>query len=257
LKFKVDINCDLGESYGVFRVGNDEAIMPYITSANIACGFHAGDPQTIARTIKLAKKFGVAIGAHPAYPDLLGFGRREMSLTMEEATNYVLYQISAVGGFAKALGVELQHVKLHGALYNKATVDAETAQAAVEAMKMLNPNLILLAPQKSAMAEVAKKAGLRVAHEVFADRAYNVDGTLVSRKEPNALITDTKRIVERVIRMVTENMVTAVNGETVQLGEVHTICVHGDTPKAANIVRELKKALLKAGVKVEPVGNFL
>lgn len=257
MKFKIDINCDLGESYGVFKKGTDEAIMPHITSANIACGFHAGDPQTIAGTIKLAKKFGVALGAHPAYPDLAGFGRREMSLTPEEVKNYVLYQVSAVEGFAKALGVGLQHVKLHGALYNKAAVDAKTAQAAVEAVKTLNPNLIVFAPPNSAMAKAAERAGLRVAREVFADRAYNSDGTLVSRKHAGALITDIAKIVERTVQMVRENTVTSVSGEKVQLGEVHTVCIHGDTPEAANIAQKLKKALVKAGVAVEPVGKFL
>ena len=257
MKFKIDINCDLGESYGAFKKGADEAIMPYISSANIACGFHAGDPQTIAETIKLARRFNVALGAHPAYPDLVGFGRREMSLTPEEVKNYVLYQVSAVEGFAKALGVELQHVKLHGALYNKAAVDAETARAAVEAVKTLDSHLIVFAPPNSAMSKAAEKAGLRVAYEVFADRAYNPDGTLVSRQHANALITDIEKIVERAVQMVRENTVTSISGETVQLGEVHTICVHGDTPEAANIAQKLKKALLKAGVTVEPVGKFL
>jgi UPF0271 protein len=257
LKTKVDINCDLGESYGAFHMGNDRAIMPHITSANVACGFHAGDPTTIARTLQLAKRFNVAVGAHPAYPDLMGFGRREMSLTIEELRNYVIYQVSALEGFAKASGIQLQHVKLHGALYNKAAKNSETAQTAVKAIKALNPNLIVFAPPKSALAEAAAKAGIRVAYEVFADRAYNPDGTLVSRRRPNALITDVKTIIKRIIQMVKEQTVTAVNGENIQLGEVDTVCVHGDTPEAVNIAKNLKRALIKAGVQVKPVRAFL
>lgn len=257
MKTKVDINCDLGEGYGVFTRGNDEAIMLHITSANVACGFHAGDPVTIAKTLRLAKKFKVAIGAHPSNPDLMGFGRREMSLTAEEIRNYLIYQISAVHGFAKTLGIELQHVKLHGALYNKAARDDETAQAAVQAIKAYSPNLIVFAPPKSAMAEAARKAKMQVAYEAFADRAYNPDGTLVSRRKPNALITDIRAIAKRVIQMVREGTVETINGETIQLGEVHTICIHGDTPDAGKVAESLKKALLKAGIQVIPVSSFL
>jgi len=257
LMFKVDVNCDLGESYGAFRAGNDEAIMPYITSANVACGFHAGDPRTIAETLRLAKRFNVAVGAHPSYPDLMGFGRREMCLTPDEIRGYVIYQVGAIEGFAKTLGIKLQHVKLHGALYNKAVRDNTTAQAAVEAVKALSPSLIIFAPPRSALSEAAEKAGIRVAYEFFADRAYNPDGTLVSRRKPNALITDVEAITQRSIRMVKENTVVAVSGETVRLGEVHTICVHGDTLGAVNIAKNLKKALLKAGIEVGPVDTFL
>jgi len=257
LKPKIDINCDLGESYGAFKVGNDEKIMPHITSANIACGFHAGDPMTIARTVNLAKKHNIAVGAHPGYPDLLGFGRREMQLTPEEVKNYTIYQVSALQGFAKTAGIRLQHVKPHGALYNSAVKDEKISKGVVEAVKALDYNLIIFAPPKSALAKAAVDAGLRVAHEFFADRAYNADGSLISRKQPNAIIQEPQKVVERAIKIVEEGTVLAVNGGVVNLGDVHTICVHGDTPTAAKLVEELKKGLLKAGIEVKPVGSFI
>jgi UPF0271 protein len=257
LKPRIDINCDLGESYGAFKVGNDEKIMPHITSANIACGFHAGDPVTIAQTINLAKKHGVAVGAHPSYPDLLGFGRREMQLTSEEIKNYTIYQISALQGFAKTASFNLQHVKPHGALYNTAVKDEKLSKAIVDAVKALNQNLIIFAPSKSALANVAAESGLRVAYEVFADRAYNPDGSLVSRTQPNAIIQESQTVVKRAIKMVEKGTVLAVNGEIVNLGQVHTICVHGDTPTAIELAKALKKGLIKAGIEVKPVGSFI
>jgi len=257
LKLQIDINCDLGESYGAFRVGNDARIMPHITSANIACGFHAGDPTTMAQTINLAKKHSVAFGAHPGYADLLGFGRREMQLTSEEVKNYTIYQISALQGFAKAAGASLQHVKPHGALYNKAAKDEETSKGIVGAVKALDDKLIIFAPPKSVLANVAVDSGLRIAYEVFADRAYNADGSLVSRKQPNAIIKEPRRVVERAVNIVMKKAVLASNSEVVNLGEVHTICVHGDTPSAVRLVEALKKGLIKAGVEVKPAGSFV
>jgi len=257
LKFQVDINCDLGESYGAFRIGNDEKIMPHITSANVACGFHAGDPLTMAQTVALAKKYAVAVGAHPGYPDLMGFGRREMQLTSEEAKNYVIYQVGALLGFVKVFGLSLQHVKPHGAMYNTALKDRELSKAIVEAIAELDKNLIVFAPPKSTMAEVAADAGLRVAYEFFADRAYNPDGSLVSRRKPNAIIEEPEKVVKRAIQAVEEGVVEAFNGEILELGKVHTICVHGDTPKAVKLVEALKKGLVKAGIKVKPVSLFI
>ena len=257
MKPRIDINCDLGESYGSFKLGNDEKIMPHITSANIACGFHAGDPVIMAQTINLAKKHNVAIGAHPGYPDLLGFGRREMQLTLEEVKNYTIYQVSALQGFARTAGVSLQHVKPHGALYNTAAKDEKLSKAIVDAVKALNHNLIIFAPLNSALAKAAVESGLHVAHEVFADRAYNPDGSLVSRKQPNAIIQDSRKVIERAIKMVKEGTVLAVNGEVVNLGEVHTICVHGDTPTAIELAEALKKRLIKVGIDVKPVGSFI
>jgi len=257
MKLQIDINCDLGESYGAFKIGNDEKIMPHITSANIACGFHAGDPMMMAQTIGLAKKFKVAVGAHPGYPDLLGFGRREMQLTTEEVKNYVIYQASALQGFAKTIGMKLQHVKPHGALYNVAAKDQKLSKAIVDAVKALDRNLIIFAPPKSALSSVASRAGLRVACEVFADRSYNSDGSLVSREQPNSIIHEPRKVVERAAKMVKEGTVLAVNGEVINFGKVHTICVHGDTPSAVELAKALKKGLTKAEVSVKPVSSFI
>ncbi|MEM3090804.1 MAG: 5-oxoprolinase subunit PxpA [Candidatus Bathyarchaeia archaeon] len=257
MKFRVDINCDLGESYGTFRVGKDAEIMPHITSANVACGFHAGDPLTMAHTIALAKKYGVAVGAHPGYPDLMGFGRREMQLSSEEAKNYIIYQVGALLGFVKVYSLSLQHVKPHGAMYNTALKDRELSGAIAEAVAELDKNLIIFAPPKSTMAEVAANAGLRVAYEFFADRAYNSDGSLVSRRKPGAVIEEPEKVVKRAIQAIMEGVVEAFSGEVVELGRVHTICVHGDTPKAVKLVEALRKGLVKAGIEVKPVSQFI
>lgn len=253
----MDINCDLGESYGAFKVGNDEKIMPYITSANIACGFHAGDPMTIAQTMALAKKHGVAVGAHPGLPDLMGFGRRKMQLTREEAKTYIIYQVGALHGFAKIYGVCLQHVKPHGAMYNMAVKDKELSEAIVEAVKELDHNLIVFAPPKSVMAKIAAETGLRVAYEFFADRAYNPDGNLVSRKHVGSIIEEPRKVVERAVQAVKEGTVEAFNGEVLELGKVHTICVHGDTPTAVELAEALRKGLAKARIEVKPVSQFI
>jgi UPF0271 protein len=257
MKTRMDINCDLGESCGAFRVGDDSKIMSFITSANIACGFHAGDPVTMMKTIDLAKKHNVAVGAHPGFPDLMGFGRREIELTSEEAETYVLYQVSALQGFAKAASIRLQHVKPHGALYNMAVEDQKLSKAIVDAVKALDNALIVFAQPKSALAKAAVKAGLRIAYEFFADRAYNPDGSLVSRKQANAVIQEPRKVVKRAVKAVTEGTVLAVNGEELNLGKIHTICVHGDTPIAVKLAEVLRKGLVKAGVEVEPVGKFV
>ena len=257
LKLKIDINCDLGESYGYFKVGQDAQVMPHITSANVACGFHAGDPVTMAHTVELAQKCGVAVGAHPGYPDLMGFGRREMKLSTEETESYIMYQIGALQAFAKASSISLQHVKPHGALYNMATRDRNLSKSIAEAIHSVDSDLILVAPPNSMIAKVASEMGLRVALEVFADRAYNSNGTLVSRSQAHSLIVDPRRVVERAKRMIEEGTVLAIGGEIVHLGEVHTICVHGDTPNAVEIARNLKSKLLAAKIDVKPVGSFL
>jgi UPF0271 protein len=257
LKQSIDINCDLGESYGAFKIGNDAEIMPHITSANIACGFHAGDPLTMAQTISLAKKHKVAPGAHPGFPDLLGFGRREMHLTSEEVKNCMIYQMGALQGFAKAVNTNLQHVKPHGALYNMAAEDENLSKSIVAAVKAFDSNLIVFAPPKSALTKTALRSRLRVACEFFADRAYNAEGSLASRKQPKSIINDDGRVVERTLRAIGEGTVLAIDGKTVSLGKIHTVCVHGDTPTAVNLVKKLNKALVEANVKVEPVHNFL
>ena len=257
LKQKIDINCDLGESYGYFKIGQDSRIMPHVTSVNVACGFHAGDPATMAQTVKLAKKNGVAVGAHPGYPDIIGFGRREMKLSSEEAKSYIMYQIGALQAFTTAAGVALQHVKPHGALYNMATKDSGLSEMIAEAVQCVNSNLILFGPPNSMIANVASEMGLRVAFEVFADRAYNSDGSLVSRSLPDSVIEDPKLVVGRARKIIEHGTVSAVNGEIVHLGKVHTICVHGDTSNAVEMARTLKSKLLAAKIDVKPVGSFL
>jgi UPF0271 protein len=257
LKLKVDINCDLGESYGNFKIGCDEEVMPHITSANVACGFHAGDPVIMARTVKMAKQHGVAIGAHPGFPDRVGFGRREMKLSDEEVKNYTIYQVGALQAFAKTVGTSLQHVKPHGALYNMAMKDATLARAIIEGIAICDSDLRVFAQAKSEMAKVAAKAGLRVACEVFADRAYSLDGSLVSRAVSGAVIEDPKIVTERAVAMVKEKSVVAVDGKVVDLGEVHTICVHGDNLQAVALVKALRKGLEKAGISVVSVGKFV
>ena len=257
MKSKVDINCDMGESFGHFKVGHDAEIMPFITSANIACGFHAGDPMVMARTVRLAKQKGVAIGAHPGFPDLAGFGRRNMELSKEEVTDTVIYQTGALEAFTKAADTVLQHIKPHGALYNAAANNETYIEAIIEAACVVDPKSVLFAFAGSRMAEMAEEAGMRVAHEVFADRAYTADGSLVSRNTVGAIIDDAELIAKKAVRMVKERRIVAINGHDVELDEVHTICVHGDTLGAVGLARAVKEALLAAGVEVVPVGTFV
>ncbi len=257
MKPKIDINSDLGESFGSFKIGHDAEIMPFITSANIACGFHAGDPVVMARTVKLAKENKVAIGAHPSFPDLMGFGRRYMALSKEELKSIVIYQIGALEAFAKAANTNLQHIKPHGALYNAAAKNEVYAKATIEAVLAVKPNLAFFALANSNIAKIATEAGLRVAHETFADRAYNPDGSLVSRNVEGAVIKDAKLVTERALKIVKSKKVTAVNGQIVKFGKVHTICVHGDTLNAVELAKSLKKALLDADVEVAPIGTFI
>ena len=252
----VDLNCDLGESFGRYRIGADEALMQYITSANIACGYHAGDPLVMDRTVRLAVEHGVGIGAHPGFPDLVGFGRRAMQLSSEEIENCILYQVGALAGFARAAGVELAHVKPHGALYNMAAKDLELAKAIVHGIARFSEELIMVCLAGSAMVEAAEEAGLRVAREGFADRAYNPDGTLRSRKLPGALIEDSRLAAKQAISMVRDGVVVAHTSEEIPL-RVDTICVHGDTPAAVEMARTIRGELEAAGIEVVPMGSFL
>ena len=251
---RIDITCDMGESFGVYKLGFDEEMMPYITSANIACGFHAGDPIWMNRTVRLAEETGVAIGAHPSFPDLMGFGRRVMQISLEEVRSYVIYQVGALQVFTKAK--RLQHVKAHGSLYNMGEKDVELAGAVAEAVREVDPNLILVGLAGTAWIKAGYKVGLRVASEVFADRALNADGTLVSRSKPGAVIHDVEEVVARVSKMVTEGKVTAISGEELEV-KVDTICLHGDTSGAATLARILRQNLEAAGIAVVPMGNFL
>jgi UPF0271 protein len=248
----VDLNADVGESYGAYVVGDDEALLASLTSASIAAGFHAGDPRVLRRTIRLAHRFGVSVGAHPGFPDLAGFGRREMRLSPDEAEDMVLYQIAAVAGVAKSEGVRLRHVKPHGALYNLAVADTGLAAAIVRAVRAFDPSLILFALPRSALLETGRAAGLRVAAEAFADRAYQSDGTLAPRSIPGSVISEPSAVVSRAIRMVSDGIVRAVDGTDVQVAP-DTLCVHGDTPGAGQLAASLRSGLEAAGITVAAV----
>lgn len=246
----IDINCDLGESFGPYTLGRDEELMPYITSANVACGFHAGDPAVMYRTVSLCMKNEVAVGAHPGYRDLHGFGRRVLQCTEDEIYGDVLYQIGALDAFCRALGVRLHHVKPHGALYNLAAVNDEVAHAVCRAVRSFDPELPVYALPGSQLHHEAEAMGLPVALEAFADRAYNPDGTLVDRRQRGAVIHDPQAVAERVLRMVTEGKVRAIDGTEIPL-RPHTICVHGDTPGAAGLCRAIAETLVAHGVRAQ------
>ncbi len=245
----IDLNCDLGESYGAWTMGQDEAILDLITSANIACGFHAGDPATMARTLQLAAARGVALGAHPSLPDLQGFGRRTMAITPAEARGLILYQVGALDAFARAAGTRLRHVKPHGALYNMAAKDEALAAAIAGAIRDFDPTLILVGLSGSASIQAGQALGLTCASEVFADRGYEADGSLSPRGQPGAMITDADVAVARVLRMVLEGRVESRTGGDVAL-QADTVCLHGDQPEALAFTRRLRSALEQASVKV-------
>ena len=253
---KIDLNCDMGESFGRYTIGNDEAMMPYITSANIACGLHAGDPLVMERTVRLGQERGVGIGAHPSFPDLQGFGRRVMQLTPEEAEAFVLYQVGALAAFAKAAGAQLVHVKPHGALYNLAARDRPLAEAIAQAVARFNRRLILVGLANSLLVEAGLEAGLPVAREAFADRAYEADGSLRSRRLPGAVLEDPAQATEQVVRIARDGLVVAYTGEEVPV-QAETICLHGDTPTAVEIAKTIRRELEAAGIEVVPMGNLV
>jgi UPF0271 protein len=243
----VDLNCDMGESYGAWKMGADAEVMPFISSANIACGFHGGDPATIRKTVALAAQHGVAIGAHPSLPDIQGFGRRAMKISAQEMYDLVVYQAGAVEGFARAAGAKLHHIKCHGALYNMAANDAALSEAMVRAARDLGVMLYVLSMSRNF--EIAKAAGIRVAGEVFADRGYADDGTLWPRDRPGAMIEDAAQAVKQALAMVEEGYVTSVAGKRVPVA-ADTVCIHGDQPGAAVFARELRKAFEKKGIGI-------
>ena len=250
---RIDLNADVGESFGAYAIGHDPGLMRSITSANVAAGFHAGDPGVLRATIRRAKSHGVAVGAHPGFPDLAGFGRREMLMSPREAEDLVLYQIAAVAGVAHVEGVTLQHVKPHGALYNMAARDVVLAGAVARAVAAYSHSLVLLGPPDSELLKAGRALGLRVAGEAFADRAYEPDGSLVSRKKLGAIIHEVDVVVERAVRMAKERTVVAIDGSIVHLA-AETICVHSDTPGADDLAAKLRVALQNAGVVVKPIG---
>jgi len=251
---RIDINCDMGESFGSYRIGDDEKIMPFITSANIACGWHAGDPMVMAATVRLAKDNGVAIGAHPGYPDLLGYGRRNIETFKGEIKNYILYQIGALSGFASEIGLKLQHVKPHGALYNLAAKDERTANEVIAAVKACHPELILMTLAGSLCAEMARAAGLRVVTEVFPDRAYLGTGQLTPRTMTGAVIHDLDKVKERVLKLVSTGQITSIDGVDIEV-DAQTLCIHGDTPGAWQIAGIIRETLEAADIRVVPIGN--
>lgn len=253
-KRSLDLNCDMGESYGPWSAGNDAALLDYVTSANIACGFHAGDPGTMHKTVQIAIAKRVAVGAHPSLPDLQGFGRRKMSITPDEAYDLIVYQVGALAGFARALGGKLSHVKPHGALYNMAVMDRKLANAIAEAVKDTDPNLILFGLAFSELVRAGEAAGLTVANEVFADRTYQADGSLTPRSQPNALIKDVNASIEHVRRMVGDGKVKSLQGTEVPV-RADTLCIHGDEPTALEFVQKISKALSDDGIRLAPVGH--
>lgn len=250
----IDFNCDMGESFGAYKMGLDEQIVRFVTSVNIACGFHAGDPGWMAQTVKVAEAVGAGIGAHPAYPDLQGFGRRDMSLTADEIGSTVKYQIGALAAFTK--GHRLQHVKPHGAMYNKAVKDREQATAIVQAVRQYDPDLVHVVLAGSLWEQIARDAGVRVARECYADRAVTPQGQLVPRSQPGAVIHDEEQVVNRSLKLATEGRVTAVDGTEIDFN-ADTICLHGDTPGSVKLAEMVRRELASAGVKIKPLSQIV
>ncbi|WP_105567547.1 LamB/YcsF family protein [Microbacterium halophytorum] len=247
----IDLNADMGESFGRWRLGDDEAMLDIVTSANVACGFHAGDPLTLLDTTRAAAERGVVVGAQPGYRDLAGFGRRALGATGREVYGDVLYQLGALAGIARAAGTRIRFVKPHGALYNTVASDDEHAPAVIDAIGDFDPELVVVGLARSRFVQRAEAAGLRVAGEAFADRAYAPDGTLVGRREPGAVLTDPSEIADRMLRLVTEREIVAVDGRIVMC-EADSICVHGDTPGAVEMARAVRATVEGAGIEVRP-----
>ncbi|HEV8440455.1 MAG TPA: 5-oxoprolinase subunit PxpA [Methylomirabilota bacterium] len=253
----IDINCDMGESYGRWTLGRDEEVMPHITSANIACGFHGGDPHVMRKTVELAVTHGVAVGAHPSLPDLMGFGRRGMDVSPAELKDYHRYQIGALAAFARAAGTTVQHVKPHGIQYHMFEENLALGRAAAEQVVELDPELILMTMAMTRSDAEARKTKARIAAEGFADRVYADDGQLVSRKlGADALITDPARAADQAVRLVMERKVRSITGALID-ANVQTICIHGDSPGAERIVAAVRDALVKAGAVVKPLRDWL
>lgn len=245
----VDLNCDLGESFGTYKIGNDEVVLPYVTSVNVACGFHAGDPVVMEKTVKLALENHVAIGAHPGFPDLLGFGRRRMEISPAEAKAYVIYQVSALNGFVRAQGGSLQHVKPHGAFYNMAVADYQLARAIAEGVAAVDDALILMGLAGSELIQAGRDIGLQTVSEVFGDRAYTAAGTLVPRGTEGAVIHDKNKAADQILNMVLNGKVKTIEGGEVSV-QADTICVHGDNHEALQLIKQIRKTLTDAGVNI-------
>ncbi len=252
----IDLNCDMGESFGAWRMGDDERMMAHITSANIACGFHAGDPLVMQKTVRLAVESGVGIGAHPGFPDLVGFGRRNLQTAPGEIRAMMIYQIGALSAFAQAEGARIQHVKPHGALYNLAADSEAIAHEVVEAVFSVNPEWILVTQPGCVLAEMAERKGLRVAREVFPDRAYLENGRLAPRSMPGAVIHDLDTVKNRIVRLIREGVLEAITGKPISL-QADTLCIHGDTPGAVDLAALIRRELVQAGIAVMPMERIL
>lgn len=258
-KRQIDLNSDVGESFGAYKIGLDEEVIPHLTSANIGCGFHGGDPSVMRKTVSLAKQYGVEVGAHPGFPDLIGFGRRNMDATIEEIKDYILYQTGALQAFAVSQGLRLQHMKAHGALYNMAVANPKIWEAMAEAISRLDKEIILVVLASSnnkTLLEMGKRYGIRIAFEAFPDRAYNKDGSLVSRREKGAVIHDHDVVAKRALKMTLEGKVIAIDGTEIDL-RPDTLCVHGDNPAAVQMVKKIRQELKDSGVHVLPMKWFV
>ena len=258
-KIQIDMNSDVGESFGVYKLGFDEEVIPNITSANIACGFHAGDPGVMRKTVTMAKQFGVEVGAHPGFPDLMGFGRRNVDATFEEIQDYVVYQTGALQAFALSQGLKLQHVKAHGSLYNMAVANSKIWDAMAEAVAKVDREIILVvlaSSKRDSLLEIGKRYGLRIAFEAFPDRAYTKEGSLVSRREKGAVLHDHEIVAQRALKMALEGKVVAIDGTEIEL-KADTLCVHGDNPAAVEMVKRIRQELKNAGVTVIPMKWFV
>ena len=247
---KIDLNCDLGESFGNYKIGMDEEVIKYISSANIACGFHASDPLVMVKTVALAKEYGVKVGAHPGFPDLVGFGRRNMNVSPAELKAMVMYQVGALAAFCKARDIKMNHVKPHGAMYNMAAKDIKLALAIAEGIAEVDDSLILLGLSGSQLLKAAQEVGLKSAAEVFADRAYEEDGSLVARTKAGAVIADENEVIERVIKMIKLSKVQTITGKEIEI-KPDSICIHGDNPKALNFVKLIRQRLTQENIKIE------
>ena len=254
--YKVDLNSDLGESFGRYTLGMDADILQLVSSANVACGYHASDPLVMNKTIAMAKETGVRVGAHPGFPDLMGFGRRNMDVSPAEAKAYTLYQLGALDAFCKAHGVKMQHVKPHGAMYNMAGKDYALSKAICEAIYEYDKDLIVMALSGGELVHAAEDMGLKVACEVFADRAYEEDGSLVNRRKEGAMITDENEAIARVVRMIKEQKVTAITGKDIPI-KADSVCVHGDGVKALAFVKKIRETLTAEGVEIVPLVDIV
>ncbi len=249
---QIDLNCDGGESFGIFKIGNDEEMMKNVTSISIGCGFHDGDPHVMRKTVNLAKNYGVGVGAHPGYPDLIGFGRRKLEVTPEEAKDYIFYQVGALKQFCEVAGVKFQHVKPHGQLYNMAWTNEALARAILDAIRVIKPEPIFLALYNTIPYQMAESMGMKVAGEFYADLDYTPEGTTIIKKTHGEI--DVTATVEKVVKMVVEGKVIATNGREIEV-QGNTICFHGDNPRGPEIVQSVKGALEKKGVKIVPLSQ--